>query len=70
MVFFQSVMLRELIDSRTNKESTINDNIKNDNIINDNIKDFNFKNLKTNENKMNRIKSIDNFIKFTWSWTI
>ena len=34
------------------------------------IKDLSPKIRKINENKMNRIKSMDNFIKFTWSWTL
>tara|TARA_B100001123_G_C14886543_1_gene858113 strand:- start:93 stop:290 length:198 start_codon:yes stop_codon:yes gene_type:complete len=49
----------ELKEEKQNKRKEINS-----------IKDLSPKIRKINENKMNRIKSMDNFIKFTWSWTL
>ena len=68
MVLFQSLMLKELIDSKS-KGVSKNDN-KNDNTKEIKLKDLSPNTRKINENKMNRIKSMDNFIKFTWSWTM
>ena len=64
MVLFQSLMLKELIDSKSKGGS------KNDNIKEIKLKDLSPNTRKIKENKMNRIKSMDNFIKFTWSWTM
>ena len=68
MVLFQSLMLKELIDSKSKGDSKNNN--KNDNIKEIKLKDLSPNTRKINENKMNRIKSMDNFIKFTWSWTM
>lgn len=64
MVLFQSLILKELIDSKSNGVS------KNDNTKEIKLKDLSPNTRKIKENKMNRIKSMDNFIKFTWSWTM
>lgn len=64
MVLFQSLMLKELIDSKSKGVS------KNDNTEEIKLKDLSPNTRKIKENKMNRIKSMDNFIKFTWSWTM
>ena len=69
MVLFQSLMLKELIDSKS-KDVSKNDNTENDNIKEIKLKDLSPNIRKIKENKMNRIKSMDNFIKFTWSWTM
>ena len=65
MVLFQGLLLKELIDSKRK-----GDYKKNDNINEIKLKDLSLNTRKIKENKMNRIKSMDNFIKFTWSWTM
>ena len=48
------------------KNQNKNNNTKN----NTKTKETKIENVKEKEHKMNRIQSMDNFMKFSWSWTL
>ena len=57
------------IKNQNIKNNTKN-NIKNNTKNNTKTKETKIENVKEKEHKMNRIQSMDNFMKFSWSWTL
>ena len=69
MVLFQNALIREVLLKNQGKLPTLDSEIKE---IKENkeLNNLSPKTKKVEEHRMNRDKSVENFIKWSWSWTL
>jgi len=75
MVLFQNALIREILLKNQGKLPALDSEIKEtketkENKENKETKEINNLSPKTKEHRMNRDKSVENFVKFSWSWTL
>jgi hypothetical protein len=73
MTLFQNIVVRELISNKEKesiKEQKITEKNKKESKESKETNRLNNLSPKTKEHRMNRNKSIENFVKYSWSWTI
>ena len=72
MVLFQNALIREVLLKKQGKLPTLDSEIKEtkENKENKELNNLSPKTKKVEEHRMNRDKSVENFIKWSWSWTL
>jgi hypothetical protein len=75
MVLFQNAIIREVLLKNQGKLPTLDSENKEIKEIKENKENKELNNLspktkKVEEHRMNRDKSVENFIKWSWSWTL
>ena len=75
MVLFQNALIREVLVKNQGKLPTLDSEIKGNKENKENketkeTKELNNLSPKAKEHIMNRNKSIENFLKWSWSWTL
>ena len=69
MVLFQNALIREVLLKNQGKLPTLDSEIKETKETKE-LNNQSPKTKKVEEHRMNRDKSVENFIKWSWSWTL
>jgi len=69
MVLFQNALIREVLLKNQGKLPTLDSEIKETKETKE-LNNLSPKTKKVEEHRMNRDKSVENFIKWSWSWTL
>jgi hypothetical protein len=72
MVLFQNALIREVLLKNQGKLPTLDSEIKETKETKETkeLNNLSPKTKKVEEHRMNRDKSVENFIKWSWSWTL